>query len=254
MKEWAESKIDQKLTDDHHTKRFRQAPTPSPSTSSPSALASSSSPPAASTRRNNEKDKDDSFVILIGGFPRELPKPALLAHWDSVELSIPNDMSDNVTVQAGHGKKAYGIKFPTLAAAIRFSSHTRDNPTTISWTDPRTGTATEGMWARFPKTVEEDEVGKIFSAGYELLRDRLKASSNWSDAHKLQTDRRKGRIAVHTETDFWVLITLEGPEREVDMKQTELAYFGVLPTETETIRDSITAAVKARRPAAGASA
>ena len=122
------------------------------------------------------------------------------------------------------------------------------------WTDPRTGAASPGLWARFPKTVEEDEIGKIFSAGYELLRDRLKVSSEWTDSHKLQTDRRKGRICVHTEHDFWVLISLEGPTREVDMKTDELAHFGVLPTESDTIRDAITAAARSNRPPASASA
>ena len=132
-------------------------------------------------------------------------------------------------------------------AAIRFSAHTRDNPAVIGWTDPRIGAAMEGLWARAPRTVQEDEVGKIFAAGYELLRDRLKASNVWTVDHKLQTDRQKSRIAVHTETDFWVLIVLEGEGREVDMKLTELAHFGILPIEAETFREQIASAVWARR-------
>jgi len=242
LRAWAETKIDQKIADDHHSKRFCGAPSSSAPSSAPT-IVPTGTPHAAAAQ-------DDSGTILIGGFPRELPKPALTAHYNAIRNAVPHDMMEGAVLQAGHGKKAYGIKFPSRAAAIRFSSHTRDNPLVLCWTDSRTGMFAPGMWARAPKTVQENEVGKIFAAGYQLLLDRLTKSSVWTRDHKLQTDRKKGRIAVHTETDFWVLIVLEGEEREVNLHLPELAHFGVLPTEAETIREQLAQVVRARRPAA----
>ena len=243
LRAWVEGKIDQKIADDHHSKRFCAAP---------STSASSGAPPGAHPRTpHTAETQDDDCTILVGGFPRELPKPALAAHFSAIRAAVPVSMMEGAVLQAGHGKKAYGIKFPTRAAAIRFSAHTRDNSLVLSWADPLDGKAAEGMWARAPRTVQENEVGKIFSAGWTLLQNRLMVSDVWTtNGYKLQTDRKKSRIAAHNDVDFKVLVSLDGEEREVNMMLQELADFGIQSTEAEEIRAHLVRAVRASRPAA----
>jgi hypothetical protein len=195
--------------------------------------------------------------VFALGFPRRLPRTALMTFWDDVRGKLPGHFTAEAKFQGGHGK-SFGVGFPTREAARLFVSAVRDFdlPGGFKWASPREGEGTSMISFRIERTVAEGNRGRALSKSWELVAPLVKACPAWKAGMKLITDSSRGTIAIATGRDMWDLVELRpaGDGYTVHTDDSNLLLFGVGPAIAEAIRTSLAKPIPTPTPATAAAA
>ena len=210
-----------------------------PSSTTPLRSTAAGSVPEASA----PADEVGRKVIAIG-FPRTLPRPALLSWWEEQRLRLPLDMQSKGTFQGGTGK-AFSVTFPTRADARAFTSEISAGKFEFLWDSPRAEEKPYIINFKTERTVEEKDRGRALSGAWRILDPLIRDSAKFdSSSMKFTTDPRRGSIAVATGKDMWDLVQLKSVAGvlTITTDDTNLKYFGIPPEVADSIRTSIAAA------------
>jgi hypothetical protein len=155
-----------------------------------------STPPSASTGKK----------VLAFGFPRELPRKALLDHWNTILAKVPSSVNTGGSKFEGSGGKGYSIFFPSVSDALAFNRWARDNNT--EWTGPRDSDTPVTIKYRILSSPEDSARGRLLSPVWEWLSKNLATSPAHKTDMYIMTNTRKGFIAVATDCDQWTVATI----------------------------------------------
>jgi uncharacterized coiled-coil protein SlyX len=161
-------------------------------------------------------------TIIAFGFTRVLPRPALLAHFDSVLKAMPDKFRLNRDMFRGGGGKGYSLEITDVAEGAAFIRWISDNP--VIWQGPRADDEPLNIRFRLLSSPEDSARGRRLAPIHDWLTKHLEDSCNYDQTMKIKTNTRKGRIAVETEHDSFVIATIVNDELVFD--QTSLQYFG----------------------------
>ena len=230
------------------------SPTPAaapktPPGASSSGGASSGGPPASSTTRSSTAgsplasspsavEADRKLIAL--GFPRTLPRPALLGWWEVVRLQLPLDVQSKATFQGGTGK-SFSVVFPCRADARAFTSFISINKILFHWTSPR-GEAPFPVSFKAERSVEEKNRGRALAEAWKILSPLINDSAAFDKGQmKFTTDPRRGTIAVATGLDMWDLVQLKfnNDTYSITTDDASFAFFGIAPEVAEAVRTSV---------------
>jgi hypothetical protein len=235
----------------------------SPPTSS--YYTSAAAPPAQKTPpwAAPAQSSSDEFgrKVFAMGFPRKLPRLALMAFWDEVKAKMPTHLVLEAKFTGGPAKH-FGVVFPSRDAARLFTTTVSDisRTTECRWVSPREGEGSSAISFRVERTIAERDRGRVLSKAWSLISPLVKTTNAWKAGMKLTTDSARGTIAVVSAmgADMWELVELkaDGDGYAVLAFEANLAHFGVGPATAEAIRASSTkplaaAAAVAAAPAAG---
>jgi hypothetical protein len=201
--------------------------------------ADQKAPPWASTPSAGTVEFGRKVFAL--GFPRKIPRTALMAVWDGVKAKMPAHLTVETKFQGGHGK-TFGVVFPSREAARLFTATVRD--ATLSsecrWVSPREGEGSSLISFRLERTIAERDRGRALSKSWTLLSPLVRWSPAWKVGMKLITDTTRGTIAIATGDDMWELIELkpDGSDFTVIAFEANLQYFGVGAATIEAVRSS----------------
>ena len=211
----------------------RGPPAPSPARTTTAGSPSASSPSA---------DEAGRKIIAIG-FPRTLPRPALIGWWETVRLRLPLDIQCKGTFQGGTGK-AFSVVFPCRDDARAFTTHISTNQTLFNWTSPRKDEQPFPINFKTERTIEEKDRGRALSGAWLLLSPLIKDSKAFDkDQMKFVTDPRRGTIAVATGLDMWTLVQLRANNDSfsITTDPKSFAFFGIDEKVAEAVRTSVAA-------------
>jgi hypothetical protein len=180
--------------------------------------------------------------VIVLGFPRLLPRPALVAWWETARIQISHDIQIKGTFQGGAGK-TFTVVFPTRSDARAFTTHISTNQTKFQWTSPRPGEGDFAINFRTERTVLEQERGQALSGAWKLLSKLVRESTAFTVGMKFTTDTRRGFIAVTTDggTDMFVLLNLKatGGSYSITTVDESFAHFGLTLDLAEAVRASV---------------
>jgi hypothetical protein len=209
--------------------------------SSAAAPAAQKTPPWASPAAAGSVEFGRKVFAL--GFPRKLPRLALMDFWEEVKAKVPGHLVSEAKFQGGHAK-TFGVVFPTREAARLFTTTVRDSALTTEnrWVSPRVGEGSSVITFRMERTIAERDRGRALSKSWSLLEPLVRLSSAWKSGMKLITDTARGSIAIVTGKDMWELIELKpvGDGYAVTAFEANLLIFGVGAATVEAIRASST--------------
>ena len=187
-------------------------------------------------------DEGGRKVIAIG-FPRTLPRPAVLGWWEEHRLQLPLDIQSKGTFQGGTGK-AFSVTFPTRADARKFTSAISDGKLEFLWDSPRAEEKPYIINFKTERTLEEKNRGRALSGAWKILDPLIRDSAKFdSSSMRFTTDPRRGCIAVATGKDMWDLVQLKTVDGvlTITTDDTNLVYFGIPPEVADAIRTTIAA-------------
>ncbi len=208
------------------------------------APAALKTPPWASPAQTSAAEFGSTIYAL--GFPRKLPRLALLAFWEEeVVAKVPGHLVSGAKFQGGPAKH-FSVQFPSREAARLFTATVNDRSLTTEcrWTSPRE--TDEGPPAlisfRVERTVAVRDRGRVLSKSWALLQPFVTMSRAWLPGMKLTTDSSRGTIAIVSAKgrDMWELVELKavGDGYSVTAFEANLLIFGVGPATAEAIRAS----------------
>ena len=209
----------------------------------------SSSPPsrstaARSTTASSSSAATDADCKLIAlGFPRTLPRPALLGWWEEVRTQVPLDIQCKGSFQGGTGK-AFSVVFPSKADARAFTAFVSTNRTVFCWTSPRADETPYTINFRADRSIEEKDRGRALAAAWRILSPQVKDSSKFDPSvMKFVTDTRRGTIAVATGKDMWDLVKLSGDDGKFTISTFDdsFNFFNISLEVAEAVRISLAA-------------
>jgi hypothetical protein len=225
-------------------------PTSSYYTSAAAPSAQKTPPWAAPAQSSSDEFGRKVFAM---GFPRKLPRLALIAFWDEVKAKMPTHLVHEAKFTGGPAKH-FGVVFPSREAARLFTTTVSDiaRTTECRWVSPREGEGSSAISFRVERTIAERDRGRVLSKSWTLLSPLVRLTNAWKAGMKLTTDSARGTIAVVSAlgADMWELVELkaDGDGYAVLAFEANLAHFGVGPATAEAIRASST------KPAAAATA
>jgi hypothetical protein len=208
-------------------------PAPTPARTTTAGSPSASSPSA---------DEAGRKIIAIG-FPRTLPRPALLGWWEAVRSQLPHDIQSKGTFQGGTGK-AFSVVFPCRDDARAFTTSISTNQTLFHWTSPRKDEQPFPINFKTERTIEEKDRGRALSGAWLLLSPLIKDSKAFVKGQmKFVTDPRRGTIAVATGLDMWLLVQLKANNDTFSITTIDesFAFFGIDDKVAEAVRTSVAA-------------
>jgi hypothetical protein len=178
--------------------------------------------------------------VIVVGFPRTLPRPALVAWWEEFRCIVPKQYYDKGTFQGGHGK-VFSVAFPTRADARMFTSAVATSQHNFQWVSPRVNEGSFKINFKTEKTVAERARGQALSGAWKIVSPLILRSSAFVDGMKFTTDPRRGSIAVATGNDMYELVQLKhsGGVFSIVTHDENLLHFGISREIGETIRASI---------------
>jgi hypothetical protein len=202
---------------------------PTPTTAATLAAASCSS--ASGSARNRPQPRPASQPapratptsgstgkkVLAFGFPRELPRKALIDHWSTILAKVPSSINTGGSKFEGGGGKGYSIFFPSVSDALAFNRWARDNDT--AWTGPRDSDTPVTIKYRILSSPEDAARGRILSPVWEWLSKNLSTSPAHKADMYIMTNTRKGFIAIATECDQWTVATISREDSGNDTLQ-----------------------------------
>jgi hypothetical protein len=226
------------------TRPFSQQPA-----ATTAAASAAASPPTATTAAPRAKQDSPAAAgefgrkVIVVGFPRTLPRPALLAWWEEHKTIVPVHYHDKGTFQGGHGK-VFSVVFPTRADARLFTSAVATSQHTFQWLSPRAGEGHFTINFKTEKTIAEKERGRALSGAWRILSPLILKSDKFIEGYKFTTDPRRGVIAVSMGNDMRELVHLKHTAGvfSIITDDENLLYFGVSHEIAETIKASIVAA------------
>jgi hypothetical protein len=229
----------------------------SSSAAAPSAAAAAPAArqPAPQAHQATASPSEVGRKVYALGFPRKLPRPALLAFWDEVKAKMPLHLVADAKFQGGHGK-SFGVVFPSRDAARLFSASFKENQSAdCKWSSPRDGEGTSPISFRVERTITERDRGRALSKSWTLLSPLVRLSKAWKPGMKLVTDPGRGTIAIATGLDMWELIELKpvGDGFSIIAFEDNLKHFDVGPAIVEAVRASTAAPAAASSSAAAPS-
>jgi hypothetical protein len=219
------------------------------------AAGSTTATPAASTTPSKEKSTgprpatstpaEFGRKVIAVGFPRLLPRPALVAWWEEARKAVPALVGDKGTFQGGMGK-SFMVVFPTRDDARAFTSAISTSKAEFVWRPVRAAGEPSPINFKTERTIEERQRGQALSNAWKILSPLVKESSVFNGHMKFITDSRRGCIAVSTGggTDMWVLVNLVATNGlfSITTEDESFKYFGIPDTVAEAVRTSIAAA------------
>ena len=213
------------------------------SSGGPSATTPLRSTAAGSATETSAPTDEVGRKVIAIGFPRTLPRPALLGWWEEQRLRLPLDIQSKGTFQGGTGK-AFSVTFPTRADARSFTSTISAGKFEFLWDSPRAEEKPYIINFKTERTVEEKDRGRALSGAWRILDPLIRDSAKFdSSSMKFTTDPRRGSIAVATGKDMWDLVLLKTVDGvlTITTDDTNLKYFGISPEVADSIRTTIAA-------------
>ncbi len=208
------------------------------------APAAQKTPPWASPAQTSTTEFGSRVFAM--GFPRKLPRLALMAFWDEeVVAKVPGHLISGAKFQGGPAKH-FSVAFPSREAARLFTAAVNDRTLTTEcrWISPREddGGLSAGISFRVERTVAVRDRGRVLSKSWALLQPLVSLSRAWKPGMKLTTDTARGTIAIVAAKgrDMWELVELKpaGDGYAVTAFEANLLLFGVGPATAEAIRAS----------------
>jgi hypothetical protein len=175
-----------------------------------------------------------SMKVIALGFPRRLPRQALLAHWEAVAVGMPQDIKQGTTPNAGNAK-AYSITFADTQSINKFMNYMRDNPDKAEWTDPRDGATRINIAFKRERPLADRDRGKALSPAWEFTQQRVTQSTKYAPEMRIVTDTRRGTISAATSRDMWELFRLDATADgyALHADNSNLEHFGIAEAEFE---------------------
>ena len=175
-------------------------------------------------------------AMVIAGFPRELPKTALKAHFEKILLHLDVAWRDTDLLQFGSYPRgtAY-IIYVTRDGS--FGSAMRDVQAAlpeVPWEDPR-GYASPDLRVSPRRDPQQAFVGKAFHGGWALLLKYLTRSPKF-DQFRLKTDFFRKALMAESERDSHPLASVSPDDYSVTMNVKELEHFGLLQEEMTKVQ------------------
>ncbi len=188
------------------------------------------------------------------GFPRKLPRPALVAFWDEVKAKVPGHLTGEARFQGGHGS-SFGIVFPSREAARLFTATVRDSALTTEcrWASTREGEGSSLISFRVEPTLADRDRGRALSKAWTLVAPLVELSPAWREGMKILTDTSRDTLSIATGNDMWELFALKPVDDRFTITAFEanLLVFGVGPAIVEAIRASLAKPVASEAGAPG---
>jgi hypothetical protein len=183
---------------------------PAPAASG-SRARSRATPPTPTASRSPDKthNKNDTKIIVIG-FPRALPKAALLSHFERVMKAFVDAGNGNTKPTFyGNAGTMYSIGFGTGRDLGTFMRWYRLNRRLVRWRDPRADPKDDSeehfkdIIFKSPSSPEERARGKNLAPYHQFLEKFLKDSPKHCDKMLFRTRPDKGTISIETDADLW---------------------------------------------------
>ena len=189
----------------------------------------SAPPPAATPSSTSSPTTSSRSKVLALGFPRRLPRPALVAHWASVRRALPDDITENTHISAGSATM-YSVTFPSPLHASKFLQLVRTLPKdATAWEDPRNPDETRSINFKADKTPQQQVHGRAFAPFYLKVKEFLSKASNFKEGMGLQVDTARGTLQVISRHDLWELAQVEliNDITAINLNKGNLDYFSI---------------------------
>jgi hypothetical protein len=178
--------------------------------------------------------------IIARGFPRPLPRNALVTWWTWASGFVSHELHSKGTFQGGNGS-AFSVVFPSREDARLFTAALNDRKDELLWASPRQGEGSFKINFKAEKSVDDANRGKAMAGAWRVLSPLIRESPAFGPDMKFQTDTKKGVIAVSTPLDMWPLLRLEPSPTGYnvvinDTNLKHLAEFGIGPETAELAR------------------
>jgi uncharacterized coiled-coil protein SlyX len=177
----------------------------------------------------------DKHKVLVIGFPRVLPKAALLSHHEKVMKHFTEaDPSNVVPTFFGNTGTMYSVGFDNGRDLGIFMRWFRTNRRICRWKDPRADPKQDDdhflhdIIYKTPSSPEDRARGQALAPYHRFLAGHLHTSPIYTEKTTHRTRPDKGTVAIETEVDMWVpfSVPLEDRNNEVVIDAAVLKVFG----------------------------